>query len=44
VDDSNNQIAGAWPKNMMAKVVPGDLKFTDYNKDGLSIQWINTLY
>lgn len=35
VDDSNNQIPGAWPKNMMAKVVPGDLKFTDYNKDGI---------
>lgn len=35
VDDSNNQIEGAWPKNMMAKVVPGDLKFIDYNKDGI---------
>lgn len=35
VDDSNNGVAGAWPKNTMAKVVPGDLKFVDYNKDGI---------
>lgn len=35
VDDSNNQVAGAWPKNTMAKVCPGDLKFIDYNKDGI---------
>jgi hypothetical protein len=35
VDDSNNQVAGAWPKNTMAKVVPGDLKFIDYNHDGI---------
>lgn len=35
VDDSNNGVAGAWPKNMMAKVVPGDLKFVDYNHDGI---------
>ena len=35
VDDSNNKVAGAWPINTMAKVVPGDLKFIDYNKDGI---------
>jgi len=35
VDDSNNQVAGAWPKNTMAIVVPGDLKFVDYNHDGI---------
>ena len=35
IDDSNNKVAGAWPINTMAKVVPGDLKFIDYNKDGI---------
>ena len=35
IDDSNNGVACAWPKNMMSKVVPGDLKFIDYNKDGI---------
>ncbi len=35
IDDSNNKVAGAWPINSMAKVVPGDLKFIDYNKDGI---------
>jgi TonB-linked SusC/RagA family outer membrane protein len=35
VDDSNNKVVGAWPKNTMASVCPGDLKFIDYNKDGI---------
>ncbi|MCK9618694.1 MAG: TonB-dependent receptor [Lentimicrobiaceae bacterium] len=35
IDDSNNGVAGAWPKNTLSNVVPGDLKFVDYNHDGV---------